>query len=230
MPISKYTCSGGDSVALGRPIVLLLLFHLPPSSPLPGISSGPLQCYVQDNSALNGFNQPTTVTNRRPSPAFRDVVHHLARLGVLTGHVVCEHVAQSSLGTHWNTGTSLSADTVTLRRDIKITLLLYIRKTERRDSSLVQRQTRGRKVAGSSPGRSGGIIFVSPWSAYRADSYFGIRSTAVLQQLHVKDTVILPKVQVEGYSYGKTDWQIQRWNDRQVHGRNKRQTNTTAEG
>ena len=101
MPILKYTYSGGDSVALGRPVVLLISPPPPASSPPPGISSGPRQCYVQlDNSALNGFNQPTTVTNRRPSPAVRGVVHHLARLGALTGHVVREHVAQSSLGTH----------------------------------------------------------------------------------------------------------------------------------
>ena len=100
MPISKYTYSGGDSVALGRPVVLPP--PLPPSPLLPTSWDlvGPRQSYAQDNLALKGFNQPTTVTNCRPSPAFRDVVHHLARLGVLTGHVVCEHVAHSGVGTH----------------------------------------------------------------------------------------------------------------------------------
>ena len=47
--------------------------------------------------------------------------------------------------------------------------------------------------------------FSSPWSTFCADSYFGIRSTPVLPQKHVKQktktkTVILPKVQVAGYS------------------------------
>ena len=40
---------------------------------------------------------------------------------------------------------------------------------------------RDRKVACSSPGRSGGGIF-SPVSTFCADSYFGIRSTRVLPQ------------------------------------------------
>ena len=42
--------------------------------------------------------------------------------------------------------------------------------------------------------------FSSPESAFCVDSYFGVRSTAVLPQWHVKDTVILPKVQIAGYS------------------------------
>ena len=38
--------------------------------------------------------------------------------------------------------------------------------------------------------------FSSPGSTFCAGSYFGIRSTAVLPQLYVKNTVILSKVQV----------------------------------
>ena len=43
--------------------------------------------------------------------------------------------------------------------------------------------------------------FSSPWSTFCADSYFGIRSTPVLPQQHIKIPVILPKVQVAGYSF-----------------------------
>ena len=39
----------------------------------------------------------------------------------------------------------------------------------------------------------------SPWSTFCADSYFGIRSTPVLPQQHVKILVILPKVQSACY-------------------------------
>ena len=46
------------------------------------------------------------------------------------------------------------------------------------DSSVVQRWTRDRNVAGSSPGRCAGE-FSSPESSFCADSYFGIRSTPV---------------------------------------------------
>ena len=49
-----------------------------------------------------------------------------------------------------------------------------------RDSSVVERRTRDRKVAGSSPAveRAGEIS--SPGSAFSADSYFCVRSTPVL--------------------------------------------------
>ena len=42
--------------------------------------------------------------------------------------------------------------------------------------------------------------FSSPGSNFSADSYYGIRFTPVLPQQHVKIPVILPKVQVAGYS------------------------------
>ena len=54
------------------------------------------------------------------------------------------------------------------------------------DSLVVERRTRDRKVAGSSPSRSGGEYF-SPWWVFCADSYFGIPSTPVLPQWQVKD-------------------------------------------
>ena len=50
-----------------------------------------------------------------------------------------------------------------------------------KDSLVVERRTHDWKVAGSSPGRSGGK-FSSPVSSFCADSYFGIRSTPVLPQ------------------------------------------------
>ena len=47
---------------------------------------------------------------------------------------------------------------------------------------MVDRRTRDQKVSGSSPSRTGGRI----WSIC-AGSCFGIRSTSVLPQQHVKD-------------------------------------------
>ena len=73
---------------------------------------------------------------------------------------------------------------------------------------MVERQTLDRKDAGSNPGRSGRKLS-SPGSTFCAGSYFGIRSTAVLPQLYVKDTVILPKVPVAGYSYlCSLEWEV----------------------
>ena len=40
---------------------------------------------------------------------------------------------------------------------------------------------------GSSQGRAAGDLFSSPGSTFCADSYFGIRFTSMLPQLHVKD-------------------------------------------
>ena len=42
--------------------------------------------------------------------------------------------------------------------------------------------------------------FSSPGSTFCADSYFGIRSTSVLPQKHVKDPGHSANVQVAGYS------------------------------
>ena len=42
--------------------------------------------------------------------------------------------------------------------------------------------------------------FSTPGSTFCADSYFSICSTPMLLQQHLKDPVILPKVQVAGYS------------------------------
>ena len=52
-----------------------------------------------------------------------------------------------------------------------------------------------------SPTWSGGRIFLCRVS-FHADSYFGIHSTPMLLQYHVKDpnAIILPKVHVAGYS------------------------------
>ena len=50
----------------------------------------------------------------------------------------------------------------------------------------IERRTRDRKVVGSNPYRSSGE-FSSPGSTFCVDSYFGIRSTTVLPQQHVKD-------------------------------------------
>ena len=48
-----------------------------------------------------------------------------------------------------------------------------------------ERRTRDRRVSGSSPGRSGGGILFSR-SAICADSYFGIRFTAVAHKKYAK--------------------------------------------
>ena len=52
---------------------------------------------------------------------------------------------------------------------------------------MVERQTRDRKVSGSSPGRSVGIN-ISPGSTFCADSRFSIRSATyrVTAEYHVK--------------------------------------------
>ena len=50
----------------------------------------------------------------------------------------------------------------------------------------LERRTRDRTVTGSNPCRSGGRIFFSRVT-FCVDSYFGIRSTPVLLQKHVKD-------------------------------------------
>ena len=55
-----------------------------------------------------------------------------------------------------------------------------------RDSSLVERQTRDRKVASSNPGRSGGRIFFSTVK-FVFWLLFGVRSIPVSLQWHVKD-------------------------------------------
>ena len=49
-------------------------------------------------------------------------------------------------------------------------------------------RTLDRKVAGSSPGRSGGIMCFFPGYTFCADSYFGIRSTSVLPQWQINDS------------------------------------------
>ena len=50
----------------------------------------------------------------------------------------------------------------------------------------LERRTRDRKFAGSNPCRSAGRFFLS-WVSFCAHSYFGIRSTLVLPQEHIKD-------------------------------------------
>ena len=58
--------------------------------------------------------------------------------------------------------------------------------TSERDSLLVRRRTRDRKVASSNPGRSGGRIFFSRVN-FVCRLLFGVLSTPVLPQWHVKD-------------------------------------------
>ena len=55
-----------------------------------------------------------------------------------------------------------------------------------RDSLLVERRTRDRKVASSNPGRSGGRIFLSRVNL-ACWHLFGVRSTPVLSQWYIKD-------------------------------------------
>ena len=62
----------------------------------------------------------------------------------------------------------------------------------------LERGTRDPKVPGSSPSTSGGRILFS--TVFCADSYFGIRSTPVLPQQHVKDPGHSAKNAVAGYS------------------------------
>ena len=64
---------------------------------------------------------------------------------------------------------------------------LTITRCGSRDSLLVERRTRDRKVASSNPGRSGGRIFFSRVN-FVCCLLFGVRSTPVLPQWHVKDT------------------------------------------
>ena len=65
---------------------------------------------------------------------------------------------------------------------------------------MIERQTRDRMVAGSSPGRSGGRMFY-PGSAFHAGSHFGIRSIPELPQWHVRGLGLSAKtVRVAGYS------------------------------
>ena len=63
---------------------------------------------------------------------------------------------------------------------------------------LIECRTHGRKVASSNPDRSGGKIFFSR-IIFVCWLLFGVRSTPVLPQLHVKGPVVLPKVRVGGY-------------------------------
>ena len=59
---------------------------------------------------------------------------------------------------------------------------------ERGIAQWLERWSRDRKVAGSSPGRSGAAGECSSvGSAVCAVSYFGVRSTTVLPQQHVKN-------------------------------------------
>ena len=51
----------------------------------------------------------------------------------------------------------------------------------------LERRTRDQRAMGSSQGRAAGDLFSSPGSTFCADSYFGIRFTSMLPQLHVKD-------------------------------------------
>ena len=55
-----------------------------------------------------------------------------------------------------------------------------------RDKLLVKRRTRDRMVESSNPGRSGGIIFFSRVN-FVCWLLFGVRSTSMLRQWHVKD-------------------------------------------
>ena len=69
-----------------------------------------------------------------------------------------------------------------------------------RDSLLIERRTRDRKVAGSNPGRSGGWIFFPGFNLV-CWLLFGVRSTLVLPQWHLIDPlVVLPEVQVADYT------------------------------
>ena len=63
----------------------------------------------------------------------------------------------------------------------------------------LEHRTHAWKVANSNPGRSGGRIFFSRDNFVRW-LLIGVRFTPVLSQWHVKDPVILPKVQVAGYT------------------------------
>ena len=68
---------------------------------------------------------------------------------------------------------------------LTVLLLLLLLHSRAGMAQWLERRTRDWKVAGSNPCRSGGRIFFS-----RVDflcSYFGIRSTPVLPQWHVKD-------------------------------------------
>ena len=78
-------------------------------------------------------------------------------------------------------------------------LFLYNNEERARIARWLERQTRDPKVSCSNPGRSGGRIFFSRIN-YVCWLLFGVRSTPVLPQWHMKDPDHLPKVQVAGYT------------------------------
>ena len=61
-----------------------------------------------------------------------------------------------------------------------------------RDSLLVKRMTRDRKVTSSNPGRSGGRIFFSKVD-FVCCLLFGVRGTPMLPQWHIKDPGLYAK-------------------------------------
>ena len=71
-----------------------------------------------------------------------------------------------------------------------------------RDSSLVEHRTRDQKVASSNSDRirSDGIIFFSPELYFCADSYSVSVPPRVTAVARKRPMVILPKVQVVGYT------------------------------
>ena len=63
----------------------------------------------------------------------------------------------------------------------------------------LERWTHDQKVASSNLGKSGERIFFCRVN-FVCRPFFSVRPTPVLPQWHVKDPVILPKVQVAGYT------------------------------
>ena len=76
----------------------------------------------------------------------------------------------------------LSASCQTIKENTVLNRLY----TGSRDSLFVERRTHNRKVASSKPGRSGGRMFFSRVN-FVCWLLFGVRSTPVLPQWHVKD-------------------------------------------
>ena len=68
-----------------------------------------------------------------------------------------------------------------------------------RIASWLEHQTCDQIVVSLNPGRSKGRIFFSRVN-FLCWLLFGVRSTPVLPQWHVKDSVILPNLQVAGYT------------------------------
>ena len=116
------------------------------------------------------------------------------------GSVLCTHThARARARTHTHTHTHTNRPTNMLLSYCSVSPRKSVTVSGRANwlnTVLVIERSQVRVLAGAAG------EFSSPGSAFCADFYFGIRSTSVLPQWHVKISrwLILPKVQVAGYA------------------------------